>query len=315
MNSTIDHILNLKLGVTRYGPAPHKPVLLLAVAKAFEMDEVRGNRLRLSEELLLHFYDQWKSLVHTPHVPNISLPFYHLKNEKGKFWELVTYPGINVPATKSKSIKSFKALRETVMYARLSDELYAIMMNPVKREELKLAILKKYFGLDREPLAESSWSKSVMSQMLNEPEENYARRVRREIEEQHTDAREEFVMARSASFSKAVKHAYNNQCAVTGLRISYKQPLLDACHIIPFSESFNDSVRNGIALSPTFHRAFDHGYFTVTEDYRVLVNPAVMDSSPAHSLRQYDRKRLYLPASQRHYPAAEFLRQHRDSYG
>ncbi|MFO8086667.1 MAG: HNH endonuclease [Bacteroidales bacterium] len=110
---------------------------------------------------------------------------------------------------------------------------------------------------------------------------------------------------------------YGNQCAVTGLKVEYKnqKPLLDACHIIPFAESYNDSVRNGIALSPTFHRAFDSGAISISADYRVLVHPALRDQSPFHSLRQYHQQRLYLPGSQRHYPSGEFLRQHREQWG
>ncbi|MCF8332066.1 MAG: hypothetical protein K9H84_06405 [Bacteroidales bacterium] len=47
-----------------------------------------------------------------------------------------------------------------------------------------------------------------------------------------------------------------------------------------------------MALSPTFHRAFDQGYFTISGDYRVLVHPAVNDSSPAHSLRQRELRMM-----------------------
>jgi predicted restriction endonuclease len=46
-----------------------------------------------------------------------------------------------------------------------------------------------------------------------------------------------------------------------------------SCHILPFSTSYNYSIRNGLALSPTFHHAFDQGLIVVSYKYRVLVHP------------------------------------------
>ncbi|MEA3447516.1 MAG: hypothetical protein U9Q98_03570 [Bacteroidota bacterium] len=86
--------------------------------------------------------------------------------------------------------------------------------------------------------------------MLYAPGVNYARKVKRQIEEKHTDAREEYVVLRSSVFRKAIIRTYDYQCAVTGLRVQDRRnrPLLEACHIVPFAESCNDSVRNGIGF-------------------------------------------------------------------
>ena len=63
--------------------------------------------------------------------------------------------------------------------------------------------------------------------------------------------------SRSASFRRQVLSAYENRCAVTRRQLR----LVDAAHILPVSsgERSVDDVRNGIALSPTYHRAFDNG--------------------------------------------------------
>jgi putative restriction endonuclease len=50
--------------------------------------------------------------------------------------------------------------------------------------------------------------------------------------------------------------------------------MVDACHIIPFSISHDDTIRNGICLSPNLHRAFDRGLFTLTNDLEVKVSIA-----------------------------------------
>lgn len=32
--------------------------------------------------------------------------------------------------------------------------------------------------------------------------------------------------------------------------------MVDACHVIPFAESFDDTITNGLALAPTLHRIY-----------------------------------------------------------
>ena len=63
--------------------------------------------------------------------------------------------------------------------------------------------------------------------------------------------------SRSSSFRKQVLSAYDNRCAVTRRKLD----LVDAAHILPVEAGSRsiDHVRNGIALSPTYHRAFDKG--------------------------------------------------------
>jgi len=50
--------------------------------------------------------------------------------------------------------------------------------------------------------------------------------------------------------------------------------LVDAAHILPVhTEETIDDVRNGIALSPTYHRAFDGGLIYLDENYAMRINP------------------------------------------
>lgn len=308
-------MLSLKRGVTTYGPAPHKPILLLAVFESFEKGEIIDNWIEISDDLFQHFHDIWSLLVKTQHTPNFSLPFYHLKNEKGAFWNLITYPGKVIPTTKSKSIKSYRALNDTVLAAQLSEELFLLLSDPIKREELKRAILEKYFGIKESyRIAENStYSNKVKTQILYDPDQNYARNVKHQIEEQAIDAREEFVILRSSVFRKTILEIYNNQCAVSGLKVAdlKNRSLVDACHIMPFAESYNDSIRNGLALSPTFHRAFDRGLIAISDQYKILVHPSLKDYNPEAGIRQYENQDLYLPKEVSFYPSKISLREHR----
>ena len=56
-------ISRLRRGVTRHGPAPHKPVLLLAVLQGFEEGWIVGNRIELSPQLVSAFKSVWKRMA------------------------------------------------------------------------------------------------------------------------------------------------------------------------------------------------------------------------------------------------------------
>jgi putative restriction endonuclease len=312
-------LTSLNQGTTPYGPAPHKPILLLAVIESFEAGGIYHNWIEITPDLLQRFYDIWNLLVKTQHVPNFSLPFYHLKNEKGNFWQLVTFNGQDIPTTKSKSIKSFRALTNTVAAARLSDDFYAVLTDPVQRENLKLAILEKYFNFPgyQAVKQETRYTVQLKSQILYEPEENYARKILKQYSELPVIEREEYVVLRSSVFRKAILEIYGNQCSVSRLKVedASRNSLVDACHIMPFSTSYNDSIRNGLALSPTFHRAFDRGMIALSDDYRVLVHPKLKDHNPEAGIRQYENREILLPAEERFYPSVGRLREHRERFG
>lgn len=77
-------------------------------------------------------------------------------------------------------------------------------------------------------------------------------------------------LARHANFSDQVLDAYGHRCAVTRAQLK----LVDAAHILPVgAEGSTDLVTNGMALSPTYHRAFDHGLIYLDAQLRMVINP------------------------------------------
>jgi putative restriction endonuclease len=73
---------------------------------------------------------------------------------------------------------------------------------------------------------------------------------------------------RSARFRTDVTDAYGKRCAVSGFSVGPVSPFvanrfLDAAHIRPVGRDGPDSVANGLPLTPTLHRLFDAGMFTV----------------------------------------------------
>ena len=86
MNSTLQKYLpafsRLKRGVTPYGLAPHKPVLLLSLIEIIEKGIVENNQFEVNADLVATFKENWLLLVPTLHQPDFTQPFYYLQSEK-----------------------------------------------------------------------------------------------------------------------------------------------------------------------------------------------------------------------------------------
>lgn len=78
---------------------------------------------------------------------------------------------------------------------------------------------------------------------------------------------------RDRAFTAAVKSAYGDTCAMTGLKIinGGGRSEAQAAHIRPVEHRGPDSVRNGLALSATVHWMFDRGLVSVDDDYVLLM--------------------------------------------
>jgi putative restriction endonuclease len=119
---------------------------------------------------------------------------------------------------------------------------------------------------------------------------------------------------RDAAFRGAVCAAYDNTCAVTGLRIvnGGGRSEVQAAHIWPVADGGPDVVQNGLALSGTIHWLFDRHLISVSDDYRLLVshNKVPRDLQQLFA-NQLDRIRL--PSRQSDWPNPAYLRRHRDA--
>ncbi len=77
-------------------------------------------------------------------------------------------------------------------------------------------------------------------------------------------------LSRDANFRRQVLHAYGNRCAVTRMQLR----LVDSAHIVPVGvPGSTDETTNGLALSPTYHRAYDQGLIFLNEHYMMCINP------------------------------------------
>jgi putative restriction endonuclease len=120
---------------------------------------------------------------------------------------------------------------------------------------------------------------------------------------------------RDANFRLEVCRAYEDRCAVTGLRIvnGGGRAEVQAAHIKPVAAGGPDVVQNGIALSATVHWLFDRHLISIDEDYRLLVSHNRVPSE-LRSLFRPANERLHLPEDRRLWPHPAFLVHHREIY-
>jgi putative restriction endonuclease len=118
---------------------------------------------------------------------------------------------------------------------------------------------------------------------------------------------------RDRAFSSAVKAAYGDTCAVTGLKIinGGGRSEVQAAHIRPVADAGPDSVRNGIALSGTVHWMFDRGLISVDDDYRLLIARDRVPDTVSRIIQP--SQNIILPARPEERPHLQFLKYHREN--
>ena len=118
--------------------------------------------------------------------------------------------------------------------------------------------------------------------------------------------------SRDANFRKSVLNAYDNRCAVTRMQLR----LVDAAHILPVPSSVSsDHVTNGVALSPTFHRAYDSCLIYLDEKYVIRLNDEKVAELKSISLdgglrkfQSFMDKKIHLPSDVKQRPNVEYIK-------
>lgn len=130
---------------------------------------------------------------------------------------------------------------------------------------------------------------------------------------------------RSRAFRQAIKEAYNFKCAVCGMKIcspDYMQWEVEAAHIVPYYANGKDDIWNGIALCRLHHWAFDVGWFTLSDNFKILPSEKI-ENLPADlgKLGNYDfieqlakeNPMICLPKEKEIYPHPNAIRWHREN--
>jgi len=85
--------------------------------------------------------------------------------------------------------------------------------------------------------------------------------------------------------------------------------MVEAAHLVPFSESHDDDPRNGIALAPSFHWALDAHVIAPGPDYKWHVSRALDDRlADNHPLLDLAGRPLILPRDKAAWPKEDALK-------
>jgi putative restriction endonuclease len=120
-------------------------------------------------------------------------------------------------------------------------------------------------------------------------------------------------IVRDRIFRRVVLRAYDERCAVTGLKLINGSGRAEAAaaHIRSVEANGPDIVSNGIALSGTAHWMFDRGLISLADDLEILVSRQLNDPDGVRSLiNKSGRAMEPRRASDRPHP--HFLQWHRD---
>lgn len=286
--------------------APHKPVLLISVLQAVHNNLITSPKIHITPELVTLFKSNWSLLVSTNHDCKFALPFYHLTSDG--FWKLIPNPGFENVFHFSSSMRSFANLNIAVDFAIIPDDLLSLMRDPLTNNFLIQTLLDEYFPETKGRLETSIYGSQnllidIEDLILNESPEEY----RKQIESFINSSNDEEIYIRGGIFKREIPKIYNNTCCISGMKIdaTINVSMIDACHIIPFSESYNDTVTNGIALCPNLHRAFDRGLISIDNDYKVVLSSSFREDKSAYSIRVFDGKEILLPKLKDYYPLQE----------
>lgn len=296
------------------GGAPHKPILLLSIIRLFEKGIFTNNQIHILPELVASFKSNWTTLVVTNHHSIFAMPFYHMSSEP--FWKLIANVGCEKWIESKSSMRSLQNLTTAVNFALIDNELAELLVQPESRDMLRIAILDRYFPDTKSNYGSNGNDNLPNVSILNESSEEYKRKIielKNQIDE---NAFQEEVFIRSGLFKREIPKIYSNTCAITGLRIDAitNVSMVDACHIVPFSEGYDDTLTNGIALCPNLHRAFDRGLISISDNYEVILNKNFVESKSVYNLSQFAGAKISLPINTEFHPALENIYQHRKRF-
>lgn len=314
LNRTFDYyahrLAQLRIDRSHGRPAPHKPLLLLAVIELIERGIISRNEIEISPELVSAFLNYWGA-VYPTQKGVLALPFFHLKSDG--FWHFLPQEGFEKTLKTVRHIKSNYQLRDMVKYVFLDSELFNLLLSDNNRNMFRRIIVNNYFQQEegKKLFQTINVSRDAMQyEQALIAEASSAGAVKAAKGLRITKK------ARAAGFRHAIMSLYNYTCSVCGLRIMTLEgsSAVEAAHIMPFNVSANDDLRNGMALCKLHHWSLDEGLLSVDENYCVLVSSLMKAARPTEwMLTDLSRKQLLLPRNAALHPAQEYLHYHREN--
>jgi putative restriction endonuclease len=286
--------------------APHKPFLLLSVLDLAGQGQILENLIVPSQELVETFNGYWNLVMPPGRTTSMAYPFFYLQNDG--FWHLEPLPGRRMP--KTATTPSMAWLRRNFAGAKMDQPLFALMRDPVARELLRQTLVESYFAPEIRPrVAEQGF--------VNFAAFVYAHDLIAKAAETTTGFGKPEPPPqpiRDQGFRKAIVQLYEHRCALCGIRMLTPEghTVVEAAHIVPWSESRDDRPVNGLCLCRLCHWSFDEGLMGVGARYEVLVSRSVRaEHNCLGHIQSLIGRGIILPADEVHHPSQDNLDWHR----
>jgi putative restriction endonuclease len=273
--------------------------MLLAVIGLAEAGKLKENEIHFAHPLIDRYLEIFSIIKTDSDHPNPYFPFFHLRSEK--FWLLEARQAREVILNAISTARSYRQIEDNIAFARLDDGLYQLLGDNTARDVLRQALITRWFGRFTRPLNQLA------------AQDTYENKLRNAVENEKAVAEEQEAYqkpARYAAFRRIVIEAYDYRCAASGHRIVLPGEIImvEAAHLIPFSETRDDDPRNGIALTPNFHWALDRIIISPGPDYKWHVSKSVdkkiADNMP---LLELNGRELLLPKIKQFWPRQDAL--------
>ncbi len=287
------------------GNAHYKPILILTIIDLITREIINDNRIPVSEELIQTFERYWSILGSKTYKGGLHYPFFHLQSDG--FWHLVfksEFKGLQ-PKTTNK-------LKEAVEYAYLDNELFNFLQDESSRQELIDSLVITFFAEQQDVFDDIL--------QINQSFQENDLAIEKLAASTNLDSNPKWgirkAVIRNAFFRKAIVHIYDCKCAFCGIRVTkaVNQNIVDGAHIKPFAQFYDSRIHNGIALCKNHHWAFDRGWFTADEQYKMIVSQELEEISPhTKPMKDFHGERLLLPNQEQYFPELEALQWHRQN--
>lgn len=298
----LNRLAKLRVDRASKNPAPHKPLLLLAIIDQIEEGSITSNIVKLTPELAFRFLGYWEVISSRGRsIGRAELPFFHLQSDG--FLRHVAIPGLEA-AIGSIRPTSIDLLNKIISHAEIPEEFFDLMQNKGHRDAVRKTLISGDWFFPEE--------KIKLLAMLGLDSSDFA--LGREL--MQAARGEEVKQGRDLKFRLQIVPLYHYSCALCGIKILLPSgiTLVEAAHIHQFAQSKNDDITNGIALCRNHHWAFDQGLWSIGTNFEIVVacGKFAEQASNQAGLMSYQSKQLDFSWLQpEHQPSQKNLDWHR----
>lgn len=288
--------------------APHKPFLLLSIMDLMEAGRITENHIEPSLDLVDSFTGYWRKLFPEGKTTTMAYPFPRLQGDG--VLALAPLPGVTrlIPPGE---IHSLHKLRSCYSHACLDDNLYVLLQGAQSREALRHSVVNHYFAPDIRALVQGESRINRLSAKYTHYLLDEGALTPDEIKEVKVTR-----IVRDRGFRGALLPEYDHRCAMCKIRVRTPEEhhVVDAAHIVPFAETRNNKLTNGLSLCKLCHWAFDEGMLGIDRNHRILVSSHMSAAgNSAANLLDLEHQPIVEPKNPMYSPGEENLAKHRSS--